>query len=295
MNGKKILNELIAIFIFLNIVIFTFNVVKIAKNYRLSETRINNIEQALAQREIYLETQLPRSFTPRVQATLSDLVGSSRAVERYNMVNALFGENSGKVIVTKDNESPDTIIHKYGDEVLKFNRRTITYINKGISTPNNQDISIKTAKKMCKAFIKRINYSKVFADAYIQYNEVENSLEMTFFEKYRGIPVFDSYIQFIIKGGQIERATMQIGKVSQLDSDRGKKSIYPVDLVLFGIDDELELEKPIHITNITLGYKIIDEKNMLLLGAQLIPVYKIEFKGLNSPIYVNAYTNKRID
>ena len=50
-----------------------------------------------------------------------------------------------------------------------------------------------------------------------------------------------------------------------------------------------------YITDVTLGYKVIDERNILLLGAQLIPVYKIQIKGLNTPIYVNAYTNKRIE
>lgn len=295
MNGKKILNELIAIFIFLNIALLTFNVIKTVANYKLNKTRIDNVIYALEQKDIYLETQLPRNFTPKAQANLSDLIGSNTTVERYNIVNALFGDKSGEVIVTKDSNSPGSIIHKYGSESLEFNKNTITYINTDISNKENQNMSINNAKKACRAFIKRLNYSKVFWDAYIQYNEVENGLEMTFFQKYKGIPVFDTYITFKITAGQIQKATMQLGKVCQLEGDMYKRVIYPIDLVLFGIDDELELNKPIYITNITLGYKAIEEKNIALLGAQLIPVYKIELKGLNNPIYVNAYTNKRIE
>lgn len=295
MNGKKILNELIAIFIFLNVALFTFNVVKTVANYKLNQTRIDNVIYALEQKGIYLETQLPRSFTPKVQANLSDLVGSKTTVERYNIVNALFGDKSGEVIVTKDSNAPGSIIHKYGSESLEFNKNTITYINTDTSNKENENMSIKNAKKACRAFIKRLNYSKVFKNAYIQYNEVENGLEMTFFQRYKGIPVFDTYITFKLTAGQIQKATMQLGKVCQLEGDMRKKVIYPIDLVLFGIDDELELKKPIYITNITLGYKAVDEKNIALLGAPLIPVYKIELKGLNNPIYVNAYTNKRIE
>lgn len=295
MNGRKILNELIAIFIFLNVALFTFNVIKTVANYRLSEARINNVIYALEQKQIYLETKLPRNFGPKEQATLSDLLGSSTTVERYDLVSALFGAKNGNITVSKDSNEPDVIIHKFQDEALEFSRNTITYTNSSVPDKGTQKISIQNAKKVCKAFIKRLNYSKVFENADIQYSEVENCLEMTFFERHKGLPVFDTYITFEIVDGQIKKATMKLGKISKLEGEVGKKTIYPIDLVLFGIDDDLEVEKPIYITNITLGYKTINQKNIALLGAQLIPVYKIEFKGLNNPIYVNAYTNKRIE
>lgn len=295
MNGKRILNELIGIFLFLNIALLTFNVIKTVDSYRISTTRINNVTYALEQRGIYLETQLPRSFTPKSQANLSDLIGSNMTAERYNMVSALFGENSGNVIVTKDSNAPKSMIHRYGSEVLTFNENTIVYTNTDISSESNKEVSLKSAKKTCRDFIKRLNYNKVFNNAYIQCSSNENNLEITFFRKYKGIPVFDEYIRFELIAGRIQKATMQLGKIRQLEGDEIKRTIYPIDLVLFGIDDELEVEKPMYITDITLGYKAIDESNIMLLGTQLIPTYKIEIRGLKNPIYVNAYTNKRIE
>lgn len=295
MNGKRILNELIGIFLFLNIALLTFNVIKTVESYRINTTRINNVTYALEQRGIYLETQLPRNFTPKSQANLSDLIGSNMTAERYNMVSALFGENSGNVIVTKDSNAPKSMIHRYGSEVLTFNENTIVYTNTDISSENNKEVSLQSAKKICKDFIKRLNYNKVFNNAYIQCSSNENNLEITFFRKYKGIPVFDEYIRFELIAGKIQKATMQLGKIRQLEGDEIKRTIYPIDLVLFGIDDELEVEKPMYITDITLGYKAIDESNIMLLGTQLIPTYKIEIRGLKNPIYVNAYTNKRIE
>lgn len=295
MNGKRILNELIGIFLVLNIALLTFNVIKTIDRYRINTTRINNVTYALEQKEIYLETQLPRNFTPKMQANLSDFIGSNTTAERYNMVSALFGENSGKVIVTKDSSAPQSIIHRYGSESLIFNKNTIVYMNTDVSGKSNKEISLQSAKKICRAFIKRLNYNKEFNNAYIQHRNNEGNIEITFFRNYKGIPVFEEYIRFELIGGTIQKATMQIGKISQLDGDRIKKAIYPIDLVLFGIDDELEIEKPMYITDITLGYKAIGESNIMLLGTQLIPTYKIEIRGLKNPIYVNAYTNKRIE
>ena len=295
MNGKRILNELIGIFLVLNIALLTFNIVKTIHRYRINTTRINNVTYALEQKEIYLETQLPRNFTPKSQANLSDFIGSNTTAERDNMVSALFGENSGKVIVTKDSSAPKSIIHRYGSESLVFNKNTIVYTNTDVSESSNKEISLQSAKKICRDFIKRLNYNKKFNNAYIQHRNNEDNIEITFFRNYKGIPVFEEYIRFELMGETIQKATIKIGKISQLDSDRIKKTIYPIDLVLFGIDDELEIEKPMYITDITLGYKAIDESNIMLLGTQLIPTYKIEIRGLKNPIYVNAYTNKRIE
>ena len=100
MNGKKILNKLIVIFILLNMLLFSTNVFKTIKSYRLDETRINNVIYALKQKEIYLETTLPRFFSPKRVGSLDKLIGSGTTVERYDIVKALFGNNN--VIITKD-------------------------------------------------------------------------------------------------------------------------------------------------------------------------------------------------
>ncbi|WP_054742694.1 hypothetical protein [Cellulosilyticum ruminicola] len=154
MNGKRILNELISIFLFLNIALLTFNVVKTVDSYRISTTRINNVTYALEQKGIYLKTQIPRNFTPKSQANLSDLIGSNMTAERYNIVSALFGENSGKVIVTKDSNAPKSLIHRYGGEVLTFNKNNIIYTNTNSTSENDKIISLQSSKKTCKDFIK---------------------------------------------------------------------------------------------------------------------------------------------
>ncbi len=296
MNGKKILNELIAIFILLNIALFAFNVLKTVKSYWINQTRIDNVVYALEQKEIYLQTELPKSFLPKSGANLTNFIGSNTTTERYHIVSALFGAQNGNIIISKDSNNPDVISHKFNNETLEFSKDRVTYTNSSvIDKVLDTDISIQNAKKVCKAFIKRLNYSKVFANAHIQYNELENGLEMTFFQKYKGLPVFDTYIAFELVEGQIKKATMHLGQVGKLDNDISQRAIYPVDVVLFGIDDDLEIEKPSYITDITLGYKALNERNIALLDVQLIPVYKIKFKGLNNPIYVNAYTNKRIE
>lgn len=296
MNAKKILSKLIVIFVVLNIVLMAINGMRMINSYTLSRERVKNIKAVLEERGIVLETSLPLIFTPKTKAALN--IDSATAELREQMVKELFGENQKEVAITNlmgTSEQGETIrTYTKGKESIAFERDQIIYTN-GEALEGEGMLSVKEAKAKCSAFIAGFKYTRSFKKAYIECVQNEEGMTLTYYPRFEGIPVFSSYIQFEMGPGGIKKAIMHIGTIGALNSDQVKQAIYPIDMVLFGIEDELALQKPITITAITLGYHSVSATSLNLLGEKLVPAYKIQIEGLREPLFVNAYTNTRIE
>ena len=92
----------------------------------------------------------------------------------------------------------------------------------------------------------------------------------------------------VYKAG-VASGTMYLGEI-EITSEKGKE-IYPIDLVLFGIEEYMLENQYTNISDITLAYKRAKSEDNIW-GQKIIPVYKIEFDGLDQALFVNAYNNE---
>lgn len=291
MNGRKILERLILLFIGINLILFIFISIRRGTQYQLSQTRINNIVGLLTEGGITLEAELPKEFAPKMSATLS-YTGDNVAV-RSNLVKVFWGNDLSKVSRSTENSKEHFASKVYyfnkEDERLAFDKEEITYTNTGVNLLGIKP-SITEAKAKAEAFIKRLGVGKLYKNAYFEIKEEENSVIITYFPIFEYIPIFDLPIEMKVYENGIGSATIYLGEVNAANGK--KQRITPIDLVLFGIEEYIPLEGNIVIKDITLGYKRLEKKGSNLWGEEIVPMYKIEVDGLEKPLFVNAYTNE---
>ncbi len=83
---------------------------------------------------------------------------------------------------------------------------------------------------------------------------------------------------------------LQISEIKQENNDRS--DIYAVTQVLFKLSEDLDSSEITTINEIMLGYAREQVKNAYFVKEKAIPMYKITIEGLNTPLFVNAYTNE---
>ena len=95
MNGTKVLNQLIKLFVVINVFLFMINFIVRGNQYILPQERIDNIINLLNRSGISVETELIKNFSPKYSANLV-FIGDSVAV-RDRIVKSFFGNNLAKV------------------------------------------------------------------------------------------------------------------------------------------------------------------------------------------------------
>lgn len=297
MNWGKILNRLIVVFIIVNVVLGIMNLERKVMNYTLSKERVASLQNVLTQRDIYVNTVLPKLFTPKTKASIQKIVMS--AAIREEVSKAIFGKDLEGVSITTANISDSTSekkrIYKKENKLITFNEDTIFYRNQSVK---DAIVSLKKAEKTIQLFLKDISHPKsngVTRNKHLVYEQKDGKTILTYYTIFEGYAVFDSYIRFTVGKDSVQSMDIHLGEVKLLENKKTKQPIYPVDKVLFGLDDYLVTKTPIFITDIMLGYKMIGGESMDILEEELIPVYKITIQGLQEPVIVNAYTNKIIN
>lgn len=303
MNGRRILTTLIRGFVVLNIALLILNGIKFFSAYRLSAERVEDIIAILNEQGIQVECELPRVYIPRMEAILTLQTGANTSTtNRYDIAKTIFGKSMSNVVITNAtiggeyNQRTARTYSRDGESLI-FDQEEIVYLNENEIKAKEQ-MTVKKAKQLCQQFIDQIKYKDLFKDAYVQVKDKGEYTSLIYYPKFDGIPVFSNYIKFELVNNKIYMAKIRVGYIESTNKIR--ENIYPIDLVLFGIKDELEkrdvnMDETVYITDITLGYESIDVRNATIFGEQLIPVYKIIIKGLDLPILVNAYTNIGIE
>ncbi len=294
MNASRVLNRLIQVFLALNILLLAMNGTRIAASYVLSKDRITNITSILEERDIVMDIPLPRTFIPRRKGAIS--IPESTAEGREKIVKSILSPNLEDIFISSQTNSqgdkkPSRVYTKNGATVT-FSQDDIVYRN--VNVDQAKPIKLSKAKRICKSFINKVELKKVFKNAYIEDLSTPDETRLIYYPRFEGSPVFDSYIYFRITRDGIAEALMHMAKIEAFKSINTRYTIYPIDIVLFGIEDNLDLQKPVHITNIVLGYHSLGEEGMDILQQEIVPAYKISIEGLNEPLFVNAYTNKEI-
>jgi hypothetical protein len=282
------------VFLAINILLFAVNFIKSTTSYFLSSDRLEDIARILEDREITVDVDLPRVFTPKLQASM--IIPENTSERREEVVRALLGSLDQAAISTQNNQSGlQEVSRTYtlNNISITFNRDDILYSNDNLAKDERPD-HLRAAKDSCKKFIAAMGLSETLKNPYIKVIEDEEAMTLTYYTKFEGIPVFDSFIAFTVKDTGVAKAAVHVAKVEPLKATSVKKNIYPIDMVLFGIEDYFESQQPIRITDIVLGYCSLDTDGMDILEEEIVPAYKITIDGLEEPLFVNAYTNKEI-
>lgn len=292
MNGKKILEELIKLFLVINIVLLVINYACRANEYLLSQESIHNIEKLLEMDGIKIDTELLRNFAPKYSANLM-FMGDS-VVVRDTITKHFYGNQlvNVKRYTQSSTKHPNekALSFALGDEKLTFDNNELVYNNNAMISDKIKP-SVEQAKNMCMKLLRRIDSSKVRKKYYIVTEEEKNSWKITYYPTLDGIPILDSYMEFEVYADGVAKASLYLADV-QIRSG-GKQDIYSVDLVLFGIEDFMLENNYKRIKEVTICYKQAENEENVL-GQQIIPAYKVEIEGLEEPIFVNAYTNEML-
>ncbi len=299
MNGAKVLNRLIQLFILFNLILFVINLAKSTNTYLLTKQRIDNIQKISKSKGIILEEALPRAYTPKKSGTILGIEMNSE--ESIRLAQKLLNSHLGDLTISTEidtspsAEDKENRTYSNGDEKLTVKNNEIIYTS--LSTEKKyKEMNTTRARRLCQDFISKADFGSKFSKKHIEERTVGESMELTYYADFEGYPLFNSYIRFWVGEEGIREAIIHM---VHIDTNVGQKgNIYPIDLVLFGIEEEIPVEfspeSPLYITEITLGYYTLTTEGMRILAEEIVPTYKITIKGLEKPLFVNAYTNKFI-
>lgn len=293
MNGKKVLNRLINLFLVFNIILLVINYVNRGNEYVLSQERMDNIIRLLEKEGISIDVELIREYTPKYTASLL-YIGDSVSV-REQVVKQFFGNNFANVkrstMQSKKSDGRNIFYYTFDQETLAFDHNELTYKNESM-TMDEERPNIEVAKSMCDQFVQRLGLDRKSLTYTITPESFDTYWKLTYYPVIENIPILDSYMEFIVGNSGVMKANMYLADVEVQTNSR--QNIYAVDLVLFGIEDYMLDSGYTSIEDITMCYKR-EQNEDNVLGQEIIPVYKIMITGLEEPIFVNAYTNKMLE
>lgn len=295
MNGKKILVRLNCLFLAINIILLILNLLVKSSEYKISSQRLENISQVLEKEGISISCDLPIEYSPKRNAVLS----FTESNMKYTLEKNFFGNNMASV----KHSVGESKVEAYSDgkmqyctfnnEVLGFGGNYIYYENKNV-TDEGKTISNEAAKKLCDALIDRIYVGKKETFE-IQYFMKDGHVEVLYHQLFDGIPVLDTSMKFQVCDNGVMSAEFYVGDITVSATE--KKDIYPVDLVLFGIKDQIKddakEQSKLVIKEVSLAYTTLSNEDERW-GQEIVPVYKIIIEGLENQVFVNAYTNEII-
>lgn len=289
MNGRKVLNELIKLFVGVNIILFIINYACKGNQYIISSDRVKNIVSLLEDDGIFVNTEITRGYAPKSFVNMV-YIGSGVAV-RDEIGKNFFKDSWTNVrrstLVSKKTGS-NIMCYTFGNETLGYDGNEIQYVNQRAFITGKKP-TLDKAKSMGNKFIERFGKKWSQNKYHIVQEEGQDGWKLTYYPMIEGIPVMDSYIEVGIDGKGVYRATLCLADMNIISGQ--KQDIFAIDLVLFGIEDYMLKNQYTQINNISICY-MQEENEENVLGQKVIPVYKIGVDGLEESIFVNAYTNE---
>ena len=290
MRWDRALNLLIGIFLCVNLALAWINYEKFIKTYEVSDERIKTIVSILDKENIKIEGKLPTVFSPKSSIWIEPIEITSTI--RDGLVERILGEERSLITITKDGEDVqygrNALVYSKGEEELRFYKENILYLNKAIEKEKGK-LTEKEALKYTKKFVERLNLEEYLKDAKIEVISESYGWDVTYYKVYKGLPVFDSFVKVKVSEAGVFEAEIKCIVIT--DKVGRLKPLYPIDDVLFGLQ-ELKLEQSQKVVeSVELGYRLDHTEGMHILAEEAVPMYKIQIKGLATPIFVNAYTN----
>lgn len=325
-NWEKGKNRLIILFLSINLMLGWANYKKVSGAYLLKDAQIHDIRQVMEMNNIFIDSEIPREYKPLQKLTVFPYQINSQA--RESLVKKLLKTLDGVKISVQapvvPNDKPRRVYTR-DEEVVIFEGETIFYhhlgmeqedppevlledliealeypINQELVTPSaikiqakepekeaKKQLDVGAAKKISEKWLKQMGYSH--KEMHIQATTQEDYLEITYYDKYEGTPVFDSYVKMIVTPLGIK--DVEIHKV-ELGSITGERQpIYSADQVFFYLIQEIAGKGPVHIKEVMLGYALENPKGTHLIAEKAIPYYQVVLED-GKTYYIDAYHNE---
>lgn len=247
----------------------------------LSSKNEQAIKQVLKQNNIYLNSDIPKDFSPMptVELTYDD-------TNIEDLKNIFFGKDEN---VRRSVDGNATIL-KNNNSSLTIGNTKILYLNdecKGKA----RTLDFASAKSIADKFIEEKLNPQNFSFKFHSANNIGGIYHLKYYSTYKGYNMYSSYMQFDLTDKGILSIQISKYKLSGvLDTNR---KICSSDEALFTFMHEIKSKdygQDIYIESVELGYKL-QEAARKGKENKAIPCYRIALKDISTIYYINAYTN----
>lgn len=287
MNGKRILNNLIILFLVINSLLYMVNHYQNAYRYELPISRIQNITRHYQDNGIKIHAILTRNYKPQPVATLSYTRNSAKA--RHEIATYFFGTQIAKVKRSSD-PSSEKLHYTLGAETLTFDEKTVEYQNDQIDLSLEQPTR-QEAERIARDLINRMGLTGKEMTYDIIGTSEGNAWQLEYFPLLNGMKVLEGSMQFNVYRSGVLNAKFSLSNIALVENS--EREIVPIDLVLFMVEDEVIEQGYTKLSEVSLCYRR-DMKEEKILVDKLIPVYILTFDTPDEVIFVNAFTNQRM-
>ena len=286
MNWSRGKNRLIILFLCINVLLGWANYRKNSSAYVLKESQVEDIKTILEENNIFVDSPIPKKYRPLPKLTVSPFPINSTI--REDFVKKILGTLDGVTISVESAKTPNQKprrIYRKDEEVVSFEGENILYYHEG--GLDTGAISVDEAQKLAEDWLSQIDYSP--RKMHRQVVEDSDCVYVIYYDKFDGIPVFDSYIKTKITSSGVKEAEIHKVELGQVIGE--KQEIYSADQVFFYLLKLIAADEPTHIKDIMLGYALENPKGTHLIAEKALPFYQIILED-GRIYYINAYNSE---
>lgn len=288
MNWNKILNLLILIFLFINILLAGISYIMKENKYTLSTERETQLREILYEKGITVYNYLPDNYPKK------KLIVEAPKINKDILLNRIFDE--GYSNIASGNTSKDSIQNRYVSdqhEIVFYSGNFEGIISyKG---QNNKYIPKQFTKDEVIASAKKLAEDMMFSVSKLELTDIKPYFDqelyvLEFNERYKEQLLFCNYLSIRISSdGMIEAIAKRYTPVEFVGAEI---QLYPIDEVLYKFMENIEFETDqlVRITDIDLGYDLGLDEQVENVLAETVPYYKITLNE-KDVYYIDAYTN----
>ena len=277
MDTKLAKNYTIIFLIILNLLLFLISFL-LQEKYKITKEQEKTIISYLQQENVKVYSNLPKKYYPMAKFNMKKIKNDDFVLQK------IFFEDNINLTRT---EKFEDIIFKQGDKTLKINNLFVYF--EDLEKKNNFIYDKKNAISIAEKYKKSLEdiYSKMYLD---KLEEEEDYFFISYTQKINKYRVFNNILNVkVYKQGQVDIYFNGYKKIEKISE---KINICSSDEALYTFVKEIKKlipDKEIFITDIDLGYYLkSDNEN---ISFNFLPYYRFYVKGIETPFYVNAYTN----
>jgi len=283
MEWKFAKRVVIILLIVLNAILAGLNYKNNQKNV-LTVTQEKAIFEVLSRYGISLYTDLLTDFPPMRKVALQ--------VPSY-------GQADWKRMFFEDEETSVTV--EFDQTILKTKEKVLT-IKGNHGTLEFLNVAKEKGEMTAAQAVKKAGFFMDKAKkGHFQFGgmqEEENGYWITYFEEYKGKPIFASQYDIFVSQGGVKWVKMDLFELEGFSGD--KKDICFSDEALLTFLREVRKDEsdqdPITVTKMELGYDFQDDEEAVAGSImKLVPCYRISVMGESEDYMINAYTNELIE
>lgn len=277
MDTRLAKNYTIIFLLVLNIVLFLISFL-LEEKYKISKEQQNIIISYLENEGIKVYADIPKKYKPMAQIIMKKTKHDDLILQD------LFFDSNDNIIRT---EKFENTIFKQEDKSLIVNNLFVYFEDTG--KKNDFYYDKQNSINIAEDYKNRIEkvYGKMYLDRVM---EEKDYFFISYIQKVDGYKVFNNTLNVkIFEDGKIN---IHFNNYQKSDFISEKINIYSVDEAMYTFSKEIRNlipDKEIYIRDIDLGYYLKGDNENITFS--FLPYYRFYIRGIESPFYVNAYTN----